>query len=174
MESRRARKTARPAIHAMPRAGWDVARDGVVVQMTNFWTVRQEEMIREYGHLGAEAVADAIEAECGVRRSVRAIQQHAHVIHASLRIKPVCPECGAIGVVLNYQSGLCPVCNEKLRLAEDVAYIEVLLREAERSNDPETIAGIKRERAALRKKAERLRDEYELPTKFERKRGGDG
>ena len=173
MESRRARKAARPAIHAM-REGARVFENERVVQMVKFWTVRQEELIREYGHLGAEAVADAIFAECGVRRTVRAVQQHAHVIHASLRVKPTCPECSAIGVPLNYQSGLCPTCNDKMRLAEAIAYNEVLLEEAERACDPELIAGLRREQAALRKKAERLRDEYGLPGKQERKRGLKG
>ena len=31
------------------------------------WTVRQESIIRERCHEGAEAVHDAIERECGVR-----------------------------------------------------------------------------------------------------------
>jgi len=156
------------------REGARVFKNKRVVQMVKFWTVRQEELIREYGHLGAEAVADAIFAECGVRRTVRAVQQHAHVIRASLRVRPPCPECGAIGVPLNYQSGLCPVCNEKLRLAEAIAYNEVLLEEAERACDPELIAGLRREQAALRKRAERLRDEYGLPGKQERKRSHGG
>ena len=104
------------------RGGARVFENERVVQMVKFWTVRQEELIREYGHLGAEAVADATLAECGVRRTVRAVQQHAHVIHASLRVKPTCPECGAVGVPLNYQSGLCPTCHDRMRLAEAIAY----------------------------------------------------
>lgn len=152
----------------MPRGGWVVGVDGVV-PMTKFWTVRQEEMIREYGHLGAEAVAQAIEAECGVKRTVRAVQQHAHVIHASLRVKPVCPECGVIGLPLNYQSGLCPKCNTLLRLQEELAYNELLLRERIEAVGSELFDEAVRLYNSKRRENARLCKKFGLPTRRERK-----
>lgn len=172
MESRRARKAARPAIHAM-REGEKAFKIGRVVQMTKFWTVRQEELIREYGHLGAEAVAQAIEAECGVKRTVRAVQQHAHVIHASLRVKPVCPECGVIGLPLNYQSGLCPRCNTMMRLQEELAYNEILLRERIEAVGSDLFAEAVRLYNSKRQENARLCKKFGLPTRRQRKKGVD-
>ena len=58
------------------------------------WTVKQEAIMRELCHLGAHEVRDAIERECGVRHTIRAIEAHASRIRVSLKVKRVCPECG--------------------------------------------------------------------------------
>lgn len=79
------------------------------------WTTRQEEIVREQCHRGSLAVRDAIERECGVRRTVRAVEAHASRMHVSLKVRSECPQCGAIGVRLNRQTGMCPLCTEELQ-----------------------------------------------------------
>ena len=50
--------------------------------------------MRELGHLGACEVQRALLAECGTRRTIRSIQIQASRFHVSLKVRPVCPECG--------------------------------------------------------------------------------
>ena len=136
------------------------------------WTTKQDSILRELGHLGAEAVAAAIMRECGVNRSVRAVEVRASRIHASLRARPVCPDCGVVGVRLNRQSGLCPKCTELMHLEEERAFNEILQAEREEAADEEAIAGIRRERDKMRQRNSRLCRKYGLPTR--RERGQDG
>lgn len=132
------------------------------------WTTRQDSLIRELGHLGAAAVAAAILDECGVERSVRAVEVRASRIHASLRAQPVCPDCGVVGVRLNRQSGLCPKCTELMHLNEEIAFNEILQEERDAATDEEAIAGIRRERDKMRQRNSRLCRKYGLPTRRER------
>ena len=132
------------------------------------WTVRQESIIRERCHEGAEAVRDAIERECGVSHSVRAVEMHACRMHVSLRVRATCPECGAIGVRINRQSGMCPLCTELGHVAEEEAYNELLQLEAEGREEGPELERAKRKYAQLRQANSRLAREHGLPGKRER------
>lgn len=136
------------------------------------WTTRQEEVVRAYGHLGVKAVQRELREQCGVERSFRSIESKASRIHVSLRVQTVCPECGAVGLRLNRQSGLCARCTELMHLREEVAFNEILQAEAEEAADREgDIAEIKRERDRMRKRNSRLCKKYGLESRRDRKRG---
>ena len=102
--------------------------------------------MRERGHLGAVAVRRALLEECGAVRAIRSIESRASRDHVSLKVRRVCPECGVVGIRLNRQSGFCPACTERMHLAEEVAFNEVLQREAEEKANEADIASIRRER----------------------------
>lgn len=138
------------------------------------WTTKQDAIIRELGHLGADAVSKAIFEECGVERSVRAVEVRASRIHASLKVRSVCPECGVVGLRLNRQSGLCPKCTELMHLNEEIAFNEILQAEREEAADEEAIAGIRRERDKMRQRNSRLARKYGLKTRRERGQDGGG
>lgn len=137
------------------------------------WTTKQDSILRELGHLGAAAVAAAIERECGVTRSVRSVECRASRIHASLRVQHVCPECGVVGLRLNRQSGLCPKCTEILHLNEAKAFNEILEAERAAASDAGEIEALKRENAMVRKRNSRTCRKYGLKTMRERQRGGE-
>lgn len=132
------------------------------------WTVRQEEILREYGHLGVDAVADQLLKECGVERSKGAIAVHAHRIHVSLRTMPECPECHAIGVHLNRLSGLCPACTLRAKVEEERAFNELLAAEAEGCEGGAEMDELKRRYDRLRQRNSRLARRHGLRGKRER------
>ena len=132
------------------------------------WSMREVELMREVGHLGAYEVQRAPLTECGTRRTIRSIRIQASRFHVSLRVRPVCPECGVVGVRLNRQSGMCPACTERMHLAEEVAFNEVLQREREEKASEAEVAEIARERAAMRKRNSRLCSKYGLKTRRQR------
>lgn len=136
------------------------------------WTTRQEEIVREYGHMGVEAVRRQLREQCGVERSTRSIESKASRIHVSLRVRTVCPECGAVGLRLNRQSGLCARCTELMHLREEVAFNEILQAEVEEAADAGDIADIRRERDKMRKRNSRLCKKYGLKSRRDRKGGG--
>ena len=133
------------------------------------WTTREVDVMRANGHLGVDAVRDALLRECGTDRSARAIESQASRFHVSLKVRPVCPECGVVGVRLNRQSGMCPACTERMHLAEEVAFNEVLQREREEKASEAEVEEIARERAAMRKRNSRLCSKYGLKTRRQRK-----
>ncbi|WP_165043053.1 hypothetical protein [Adlercreutzia sp. ZJ138] len=135
------------------------------------WTTREIDVMRAHGHLGVGAVHDALLAECGTDRSVRAIESQASRCHVSLKVQQVCPECGVVGVRLNRQSGMCPKCTEAMHLAEEVAFNEVLQREREEKADVREVAAIRRERDRMRQRNSRLCRRYGLPSRRERQGG---
>lgn len=132
------------------------------------WTTRQEEVVREYGHLGVAAVRDALQRECGVVRSARSIESKASRIRVSLRVQQVCPECGVVGVRLNRQSGMCPRCTALMHLEEEIAFNELLERERAEAAGAGDIEEIERDRAAMRQRNSRLCRKYGLPTRRQR------
>lgn len=134
------------------------------------WTTRQEEIVRERSYLGALEVQRAIREECGVLRTVRSIESKASRIHASLRVRQVCPECGTVDVRLNRQSGMCALCTEKMHLAEEIAFNELLEREREEAARDADIEQVARERTAMRQRNSRLKRKYGLAC--ERPRSG--
>ena len=125
-------------------------------------------MIRELGHRGAVAVREEIRRRYGVERSVRAIEMQASRIHASLRVLSVCPQCGAVGVRLNRQSGMCSRCTEEEHVAEERAFNEILRREAEGCEEGPEIEAARREYARLRQQNSRLMRKFGLKGKRER------
>lgn len=132
------------------------------------WTVRQEEVLRAYGHMGARAVQGMLLHECGVARTLRAIEMHASRMHVSLRRLEQCPECGALGVRLSRQSGLCMRCTEFLHVEEERAFHELLLLEAAGCDEGSEIDAARREYARLRQANSRLMRKHGLKGKRER------
>lgn len=131
------------------------------------WTTSQNDVIRELGHQGVAAVHDAILERYGVEHSVRAIEVQASRIHASLKVKAVCPECGAVGVRLNRQTGLCPLCTERQHVEEERAFNELLEQERKQAEESSEIKKLRREYAKLRQRNSRLCKKHGLPTKSE-------
>lgn len=129
------------------------------------WTTRQEEILREYGHLGVEGVRKVMLRETSATHSVHAIEQHASIIHASLAKRTVCPGCGTIGVRLNRQSGMCRRCTEQMHLEEERAFNELLEAEAAKC---EEVAEVRRERDRLRQKNSRLCRKWGLTPRSKR------
>ena len=136
-----------------------------------YWTTEEEDVLQAYAHLGAEGVSAALLRECGTRRSARAVQQYAHRIGVSLRKLGTCPECGTVGVKLNYRNGLCESCAAERRLRENVAMSDILLREREAASDPARIEEVMREDDAKRQDNARLCRRFGLLGKRKRKRG---
>lgn len=127
--------------------------------------------MRANGHMGVDAVHDALLRECGTDRSARSIESQASRCHVSLRVQQVCPECGVVGVRLNRQSGLCPACTERMHLEEEIAFNELLQREREELASEADAEAIARERAAMRQRNSRLCRKYGLKSRRERGRG---
>lgn len=133
-----------------------------------FWTVKQEEVMRENCFRGAAAVQAALLRECGVERTIRAIEAHASRIHMSLRVRAQCPECGVIGVRLNRQTGMCAHCTELMHVEEERAFNELLQAEAADAENSERIGVLEREYAALRQRNSRLCRKHGLKSKAKR------
>jgi hypothetical protein len=135
------------------------------------WDEEQDDVIRECCYRGAAYVAREIWLRCGVRRTVRAVEMRASRIHVSLVVQTECPECGAVGVVINRSTGLCRQCSERLHLAEERAFGDVLEAERAAAEDERVIADVRRERDAQRKRNSRTCKKYGLKTRRERGRG---
>lgn len=134
------------------------------------WTTGQNDTIRELGHLGVRAVRDEIRRRYGVRRSLHAVEVQASRIHASLRVQPVCPECGVVGLPLNRATGLCPRCTERQHLEEATAFNELLMRERMEASGERGLVGLRREYDAMRQRNSRLCRKYGLRGLAERRR----
>ncbi len=137
------------------------------------WTEEQDEVLRECAHLGAEAAAAAIRRRCRARHSVRAVEMRASRIRCSLARLPVCAGCGAVGVSLNRQTRMCPLCTERYHLEQERAFAEVLEAERAAAEDAAAVASVRRERDRLRQRNSRTCRRYGLASRRERMRGGD-
>lgn len=133
------------------------------------WTEEQDDVLREVSFRGAEFAAAEIERRCGARHSVRAVQMRAHRIHCSLAVQTVCPECGAVGVNINRQTGLCRLCTERYHLEQERAFNEQLERERAAAEESAEVEAVRRERDALRQRNSRLCRKYGLKTRRQRK-----
>lgn len=118
------------------------------------WSDEQDDVLRECSFRGARAARDEIERRCGVSHSLHAMELRASRIHCSLAVQTVCPECGAMGVVINRQTGLCRLCTERYHLAQERAFAEV-----------------RRQRDAQRQRNSRTCRRYGLPSRKEREGG---
>ncbi len=138
------------------------------------WTDEQDAVIRELGHKGVSVVRRELVRRCKALHSAHAIEQRACRIHASLKVRTVCPGCGVIGSHINRQTHMCPRCSELMRLEEERAFNELLEREREEAEGGEQIEEMQRERAKLRQRNSRLCRKYGLKTKAQRKREQKG
>ena len=136
--------------------------------------MRQEEILRESGHLGVDAVRTMIARECGVLHTRHAIEAHASRIGASLRVRKVCPECGVIGAPLNLRTGLCPRCTAFQHVQEQVILSEQLARERMEAMEGAELEAARKEYDALRQRNSRLRRKFGLSAGNGRKRGSGG
>ena len=132
------------------------------------WSDEQDDVLRECSFRGARAARDEIERRCGVSHSLHAVELRASRIHCSLAVQTVCPECGAVGVVINRQTGLSRLCTERYHLAQERAFGEVLAAERAEAEDPGRIAEVRRQRDAQRQRNSRTCRRYGLPSRKER------
>ena len=100
---------------------------------------------------------------------MRAVEMSASRIHCSLAIQTVCPECGAVGVVINRQTSMCRLCTERYHL-EERAFNERLEREREIIESGAEVEELRHERDKLRQRNSRLCRKYGLPSKRGRKK----
>lgn len=132
------------------------------------WSAEQDDVLRECSFRGAAFARDEIERRCGVSHSLHAVEVRACRIHCSLAVQTVCPECGAVGVVINRATGLCRLCSERYYLGQERAFGEVLEAERAEAEDPKAIAQARRERDAQRQRNSRTCRRYGLKSRRER------
>ena len=129
------------------------------------WTEEQDDVLREVSFYGAERAAAEIERRCGVAHSVRAVEMRASRIHCSLAVRTICPSCGAVGVNLNRQTGMCRRCTEEYHLEQERAFNEQLERERAEAEEAAEIDDVRRERDKMRQRNSRLCRKYGLKGK---------
>ena len=128
----------------------------------SWWTEEQDDVLREVSFRGAAFAAAEIERHCGVRHSVRAVEMRASRIHCSLAVQTVCPQCGAVGVKINRQIGMCPLCTGRYHLEQERAFNEQLERERAACERSDNLADVRRERDKMRQRNSRLCRKYGL------------
>lgn len=136
----------------------------------SWWTEEQDDVLREVSFRGAAYAAAEIERRCGVRHSVRAVEMRASRIHCSLAVQTVCPSCGAVGVKINRQTGMCPLCTERYHLEQERAFNEQLERERAACEESVELEEVRRERDMMRQRNSRLCRKYGLTPKSKRSR----
>ncbi len=141
------------------------ASSGRQVARTVRWSEEQDDVLRECSFRGAAYARDEIERRCGTAHTLHAVELRASRIHCSLAVQTVCPECGAVGVVINRQTGLCRLCTERYHLEQERAFAEVLERERAEAEDPGRIAEARRERDAQRQRNSRTCRRYGLKSR---------
>lgn len=127
-------------------------------------------MLREVSFRGAEFAAEEIRRRCGASHSVRAVEMRASRIHCSLAVRTVCPECGAVGVKINKQTGMCLRCTESFHLEQERAFRDQLEAERAAAEEGADVKAVRHERDRLRKQNSRTCKKYGLKTR--RQRGG--
>lgn len=88
----------------------------------------------------------------------------------SLAIQTVCPQCGAVGVKINRQTGMCPLCTERYHLEQERAFNEQLERERAHAEESTELEEVRRERDMMRQRNSRLCRKYGLKGRRERKK----
>lgn len=156
------------------RGTWDGGRAGREtdreVAAMSWWTEERDDVLREVSFRGAAYAAAEIERRCGVVHSVRAVEMRASRIHCSLAVQTVCPSCGAVGVKINRQTGMCPLCTERYHLEQERAFNEQLERERAACEGSAELADVRRERDMMRRRNSRLCRRYGLTPKSKRSR----
>lgn len=138
------------------------------------WTEEQDDAPREVSFLGAAFAAAEIERRCGAAHTVRAVEMRVSRIHCSLAVQTVCPECGRMGLTLNRQTGLCPLCTERYHLEQERAFNEQLERERAEVEASGELEAARRERDRLRQRNSRLYRKYGLKSRRERRENSVG
>lgn len=118
---------------------------------------------------GAAFAAAEIARRCGVAHTVRAVEVRASRIHCSLAVQTVSPKCGRVGLTLNRQTGLCPLCTERYHLEQERAFNEQIERERAEVEASGELEPARRERDSLRQRNSRLCRKYGLKSRRERK-----
>ena len=139
------------------------------VAAVSWWTEEQDDVLREVSFQGAVYAAAEIERRCGVAHSVRAVEMRASRIHCSLAVQTVCPECGAVGVKINRQTGMCRRCTEEYHLEQERAFNEQLERERIAAEEAPEIDDVRRERDKIQQRNSRLCRKFGLSGRRERK-----
>ena len=132
------------------------------------WTTGQNDVIRELGYRGVQAVHDEILDRYGIDHTLHAIEVQASRIHASLKVLEECPRCHAVGVRINRQSGLCRRCTVEEHIEEEQAFNDVLEAEAAGCDIGAEIDERERRWAQIRQRNSRLRRKHGLKGKRER------
>ncbi len=74
-----------------------------------------------------------------------------------------------MGVKINRQTGMCPLCTERYHLEQERAFNEQLERERAACERSDELADVRRERDKMRQRNSRLCRKYGLKGKRERK-----
>lgn len=98
-------------------------------------------------------------------RSVRAVEMRVSRNLCSLAVRTVFPSCGVVGVKINRQTGVCPLCAEHYHLEQERAFNEVLERERAAAEDSAELEVVRRERDKMRQRNSRLCRKYGLKGK---------
>ena len=122
----------------------------------SWWTEEQDDVLREVSYRGAAYAAAEIERRCGVHHSVRAVEMRVSRIHCSLALQTVCPSCGAVGVKINRQTGMCSLCAERYHLEQERAFNERLERERIACEQSDELVNVRRERDKMLQRNSRL------------------
>ena len=129
------------------------------------WTSKQYDVLRAYRFRGAEGVQKALLDECGAEHTIHAIEQQACRIGVSLKVKRVCPECGAVDVPINRISKMCPRCTAFYNEAEEEAFNLILEMEAKGTVEGPEIEEATKRYAMLRQRNSRLIRKHGLTPK---------
>lgn len=121
------------------------------------WTPEQEQILRIYGHRGAEYCRNLIFRQFGVFRSVSATQRHASRIHALMTRYQICPACGKASKSLNRITGICDACNYEMLWRRQVEEQQRIITRLLKGGDGEDESKARRRYDAERKKTSRLR-----------------
>lgn len=119
---------------------------------------------------GAAFAAAEIARRCGVAHTVRAAEMLASRIHCSLAVQTVCPKRGRVGLTLNRQTELCPLCTDRYHLKQEWAFNKQLERERAEVEASGELEAAQRERDRLRQRNSRLCRKYGLKSRRERKK----
>ena len=120
------------------------------------WSRRQDEVLWEHGHEGAEACAAIIESRFGVARTVEAVRRHAYRIGAPIFAYEVCPECGGKVDHLG-RDGTCYRCSMRKLAEAQRRRNDAIRREIMANSSREGRRKAEREYDAARAEATRLR-----------------
>jgi uncharacterized Fe-S cluster-containing radical SAM superfamily enzyme len=125
--------------------------------MYQSWTTAQEQLLREYGSLGAKRCAELLAEQYGVKRSVQAIQMHASRIGVSLYEYHTCIHCGRKAKKLRH-TGLCEVCHLASLTEQQITRVRELQHELDIEEVRTNVEVVKqwRQYRAWARKAQRL------------------
>lgn len=128
------------------------------------WSRREDQILREFGDLGAKYCQQLIARRCKVTRTVHSVENRASRIGVSLYPAQTCPQCGRRVARLRQTTGLCDLCHERSFVPAVKQRSEAMREVAKSECDPEyreAVAEAKRERWRRRKADQRRRKRVE-------------